>query len=90
MKLVKNDDGSWRNWDASRDDCMDRVETIEVAEVPKAFVAGAISYLVYIGQINQTCIGVTARNEDEARQKAENEWRREWSEPEVISVERCE
>ena len=35
MRLVKNDDGSWRSWDNSTDDCMDRVETMEVREVTK-------------------------------------------------------
>lgn len=36
MRLVKNDDGSWRSWDSLRDDCMDNVETMEVVEVPRS------------------------------------------------------
>ena len=33
MKLVKNDDGSWRSWDSLRDDRTDKVETINVVPV---------------------------------------------------------
>lgn len=33
LLLVRNDDGSWREWDNSLDDCMDRVETMKVREV---------------------------------------------------------
>lgn len=33
MRLVREDDGSWRSWDNSIDDCMDGRESIEVREV---------------------------------------------------------
>lgn len=65
---------------------MDLAETMDVIEVPRK----ARNYLVYVRQVNQTCIGVTAESEDEAREKAESQWRREWAEPEVILVEKCE
>ena len=35
MKLVKNDDGSWRSWNPIRDDCMDKVETMEVVPMER-------------------------------------------------------
>jgi len=35
MRLVREDDGSWRSWDNSIDDCMDKRESIEVREVTK-------------------------------------------------------
>jgi hypothetical protein len=88
MRLVKNDDGSWRSWDSSIDDCMDHVETMDVVEIQRED-ARLISYRVYFGQINQICIGVTARNEDEARENAHYEWKKHWSKPDVMSVERC-
>lgn len=33
LKLVQNEDGSWRSWDDKKDDCMDRVKTMVVQEV---------------------------------------------------------
>ena len=35
MRLVKNEDGSWRIWDNSRDDPMDKLETMEVVPVDR-------------------------------------------------------
>ena len=35
MRLVKNEDGSWRIWDNSRDHPMDKSETIEVVPVDR-------------------------------------------------------
>ena len=35
MRLVKNKDGSLRSWDPLRDDCMDKVETVEVVAMER-------------------------------------------------------
>ena len=35
MRLVKNEDGSWRSWDNSIDDPMDKVETMDVVTVDR-------------------------------------------------------
>lgn len=35
MRLVKNEDGSWRSWDSLRDDATDKVETMEVVPVDR-------------------------------------------------------
>lgn len=39
LRLVKNEDGSWRSWDNSTDRCRDYVETMEVVPVAKAKVS---------------------------------------------------
>jgi hypothetical protein len=35
MRLVKNEDGSWRSWDSLRDDPTDKSETMEVVPVDR-------------------------------------------------------
>ena len=47
-------------------------------------------YIVYIRQVNQTCLEVTADNEEQAREKGRAKWRREWAHAEVVSVEKCD
>jgi hypothetical protein len=47
-------------------------------------------FIVYIHQINQTFIEVTAKDEEDARQKGEAKWREEWAWPEIMSVEKCD
>ena len=43
MRLVKNEDGSWRSWDNSLDDPLDKVETMEVEELRTEVCRGAFS-----------------------------------------------
>lgn len=47
-------------------------------------------YIVYISQVNQTFVEVTAKNAEEAREKGEKKWRREYAHAEVMSVEKCD
>jgi hypothetical protein len=47
-------------------------------------------YIVYIEQVNQTFVEVTAQNEEEAREKGKAKWRREWAHAKVRSVEKCD
>ena len=35
IKLVQNEDGSWRSWDAANDDCMDNAKVIDVIPAVK-------------------------------------------------------
>lgn len=88
MRLVKNDDGTWRSWDNSTDDCMDNVEIMDVVDATRPPAAGFASYRVYIDQVNQTCINVTAQNDADARKIAKEQWHRDWAHAEVISVEK--
>lgn len=46
-------------------------------------------YVVYIEQVNQTFVEVTAENEEEARAKGYAKWRREEAHSRVMSVEEC-
>ena len=46
-------------------------------------------YVVYIEQVNQTFVEVTAENEEEAREKGYAKWRREEAHSRVMSVEEC-
>jgi hypothetical protein len=47
-------------------------------------------FIVYIQQINQTFIEVTAKDEEDAREIAKEKWRHDWAWPEVMSVETCD
>jgi hypothetical protein len=48
-------------------------------------------YIVYIQQINQTYVEVTAENEEEAREKGKAKWfGRVWAHAVVMSVEKCD
>ena len=47
-------------------------------------------YIVYIEQVNQTYVEVTANDEKEARAKGYAKWRREEAYSRVMSVEECD
>ena len=44
-------------------------------------------YIVYIEQVNQTYVEVTAKNKKEAREKGYVKWRREQAHSQIMSVE---
>jgi len=46
-------------------------------------------YYVYVEQVNQSRIEVTARNADEAREKGYAQWRRNEAHSRVCSVEQA-
>lgn len=47
----------------------------------------AKKYLVYVEQVNQACVEVTADNADDARAKGYAKWRREDAHSRVMAVE---
>jgi len=44
-------------------------------------------YRVYISQVNQTYVEVSAKNEEDAREKGYRKWRKEYAHSNVMSVE---
>ena len=40
-------------------------------------------YRVYIGQVNQTYVEVSAKNKDEASEKGYRAWRKDWAHSEI-------
>jgi hypothetical protein len=48
---------------------------------------GVRQFRVYVEQVNQTCVDVLARSEDEAYDKGYAKWRREYAHSRVSYVE---
>jgi hypothetical protein len=47
-------------------------------------------FIVYIEQVNQTCVDVDATNEEEAIEEAGKKWKRLYGYPSIMSVETVE
>ena len=47
-------------------------------------------FIVYMHQVNQTFIEVTAKDEEAAREISKEKWRHDYAWPEVMSVETCD